>query len=156
MDGLTNDFRTLSETTDPFVVDQLTQDPPWTLQMPLTSGKSCTLISWLFCRTFSTSGQRFFSCNFRVVSVKISMVHVFFRSVIFYSKIGDHRWVWENLKFSDGLLLDGWRMWLAAGSAWSWSVWGAQESCHGHCKGRVNVRDWAVAMVKGLLVMLMI
>lgn len=32
-----------------------------------------------------------------------------FPSVISFGipKLGDHRWVWENLKFSDGLLLDG-------------------------------------------------
>ena len=44
-------------------------------------------------------------CNFRVVSVKISM-NVFCVTFHFIPKLGDHRCVWENLKFSDGLLLD--------------------------------------------------
>lgn len=60
----------------------------------------------IFC-TFFHAGQRF-PLQFQ------SCISEHFHESVFPSvissgipKLGDHRWVWENLKFLDGLLLDG-------------------------------------------------
>ena len=112
--------------------------------MPLTSGKSCTLISWVFLHFFSRRAEvshaisELYQWAFPWMCFSVS--YIIWNSKTWGSPLGLGKsevfgWVvtWR--------ICDSIAVWIAAGSAWSWNVWGAQESCHGHCKGRVHVKD---------------
>ena len=99
------------------VVDQLTQDPRWTLQMPLTSGKSCALTFKGFLHL--NVGQRWVVCNIIYIYI---FCFVFFWFPLSISELYQWKIPWMFFVFDFSFSFQNLGITVVSGKIWSFRM----------------------------------